>query len=380
MEEAWKAGMVKVVQIGFSNRRGGIESFAVNYNQYLNNDDIQVDYINVFEEAITDDFYRSLAVRSKIYNLPNYRNKPIAFLKSFCKLNEKEHYDIFHYNMNSAAYIFPLYAAKRAGVKTIISHAHNSASDKGPLKEIAHNMNRYIIPLWANAFFACSEEAAKWFFGNKIRKGEHFYFLNNSIETKKFEYDEIKRTTIRNSLRIGNREIVVGNIARFNAQKNHVFLLDIFYELVKIYPEAKLLLIGDGPLAEQIRVRTENNPSLKGKVIFQGQINNANDYYSAMDVFVLPSIYEGLPYVGIEAQVNGLTCIFSDSITKELKCTENAFYLSLKEKPAKWAEEIVKAVQDKTERKTHVIREYDIENSARKLVSIYQRECAEKLC
>ena len=101
MEEAWKAGMVKVVQIGFSNRRGGIESFAVNYNQYLNNDDIQVDYINVFEEAITDDFYRSLAVRSKIYNLPNYRNKPIAFLKSFCKLNEKEHYDIFHYMQQS---------------------------------------------------------------------------------------------------------------------------------------------------------------------------------------------------------------------------------------------------------------------------------------
>lgn len=371
--------MIKVVQIGFANGGGGIESFAVSYNPYVNNDDIQVDYINVFEEAIKEDFYLALSAVSKVYDLPNYRSKPFEFVKAFCALNEKEHYDIFHYNMNSAAYIIPLYAAKRAGIKTIISHAHNSASDKGLLKKLAHNINRLFIPVLANTYFACSGEAAKWFFSRKIREGKYFYFINNAIETKKYAFNELKRADIRNSLKIEKKEILIGNIARFKAQKNHFFLIEVFGELVKIFPEAKLLLIGDGPLFGQIQERVEADSEIKGKVIFQGQVNNANDYYNAMDVFVLPSIYEGLPYVGIEAQVNGLLCIFSDSITKELELTENVTYLSLSGKPKEWAERIVKIIQENKERKTHVIREYDIENSAQELVSIYQRAAADRL-
>lgn len=362
---------IKILQVGLSYKAGGIESFLMSYQSNMDLKKIRMDFINVFDEAINEEFYSKLNQKGKMYNLSNYRKYPIKFLKELKKIQESEKYDIFHYNMNSACYLFPLIAAKIAGFKNIIAHSHNSSSDKGIIKNIIHNINKIFIPLFANKYFACSQTAGRWFFSKKILNSENFFIINNAIDTKKYKFNDKIRKEKRKSLKISDETVVIGHVGRFKKQKNHEFLIEIFETYSKKYKKCILLLVGFGPLEGHIK-EIVRNKKIENSVIFLGERNDVEELMQAMDVFILPSLYEGLPIVGIEAQISGLPCIFSDTITDELKITESAKFVSLHDSSQVWAENINQIVKNNKQRIDINSDDFDIKINAKRLEKIYE--------
>ena len=194
-----------------------------------------------------------------------------------------------------------------------------------------------IIP---NVKFAPSKLAAKYTFGKKCIENNKAMLLNNGLNTKQFTYSVNKRCKIRNQLGIEEDKTVIGHIGRFNTQKNHEFLIDIFNEVHKQKENSILLLAGQGPLMDEMKNKVRNL-KLEGCVKFLGQRNDVNELYQAFDVFCLPSLYEGLPVVGIEAQATGLLCVFSDDMTKETKILDSTIFLSLEQSNRKWADYVL---------------------------------------
>lgn len=360
--------MIKVIQVGMTDNLGGIENYLINYDRFINKKNIKFDYINMannklcFEDEIKEN-------GGLIYNLPDYKRHPISYIKQLKKILKENKYDILHYNMNSAVFLYPLIAAKMAKTKVIIAHAHNSYQDKGILKGLLHNINRNFISMYANTYFACSMTAGKWFFKNKILKSNNFYLINNAIDTKKFKFNLDTRNEIREELGIKKDEIIIGHVGRFVKQKNHQFLIDSFYTACMKNKKLKLILIGTGPLKDEITKKI-NELSLNDKVIFLENCFYVNKLYQAFDIFALPSLYEGLPLVGVEAQVSGLKCLFSENITDEINLTKLVKNLKI-DSPKEWADEFNKFELNINIRKKNNIKEYDIELNSKKLYDIY---------
>ena len=191
----------------------------------------------------------------------------------------------------------------------------------------------------------CSELAGRWLFGDKTYDSGQVYLLNNAINLDKFKYNEKLRKEKRKELGISDDTLVIGHIGRFVAQKNHTFLIDIFNEVHKKNPNSLLLLVGQGPLKEEIENKVKEL-KLNDSVRFLGQRNDANELYQAFDVFCLPSLYEGLPVVGVEAQASGLLCILSDAMTKETKVIESTKFNSLKNNSLNWADLILNSMKN----------------------------------
>lgn len=361
--------MKRILQIGMTDNLGGIETFLMNYYRHIDKDKIQFDFINIYKNKLCfEDEIKSLG--GKIYKLSSYYKHPIKYIKELKEIIKTNNYQIIHCNMNSAVMLYPLIAAKLAKAKIIISHSHNSSSDKGLLKKILHNINKHFIPYLANTYFACSTLAGEWFFNKKIITSSNFYIINNAIETTEYLFNNKTRENKRKDLNINNDEIIIGHVGRFTPQKNHKYLIDIFNALQSKNNKVKLMLIGIGPLMDNIKQKVKSL-KLENKVLFLNQRSDINELYQTMDLFILPSLYEGLPLVGIEAQVSGLPCLFSSSITKELKLSENANYLDLSESPNMWAEEIQKIINTKHPRKIVNIDNFDIIKNTRKLERIY---------
>jgi glycosyltransferase involved in cell wall biosynthesis len=215
--------------------------------------------------------------------------------------------------MSSCAYISPLIAAKLAGVKKIIAHSHNSSADKDLLKKVLHYINKPFLRFLANSYFSCSKEAAKWLFTKSLRSKA--IEIKNAINAEDFAFNSEKREQTRQKLGVENK-FVIGHIGRFVEQKNHTFLIDIFTEIYKRDKNSVLILAGNGPLEDKIKEKV-NKAGLKNAVYFLGVCKHAADLYQAMDVFILPSLSEGLPFCAVEAQCSGLLCFVSDAVSKE---------------------------------------------------------------
>ena len=187
---------------------------------------------------------------------------------------------------------------------------------------------------YANLQLACSKEAGEWLFGNT-----QFIVLNNGIDVSKYVFNQNIREEYRKILGFSD-ELVLGHVGRFSNQKNHNFLIDIFYEIIKINKKSKLILIGTGELENEIKEKVESL-SLKEKVIFLGARADVNKIMQAMDVFILPSLFEGLPVVGVEAQASGLPCIISDTVSKDVKITDSVLQISLSLPPEEWGKKLI---------------------------------------
>lgn len=359
--------MIKVLYAGMTDNMGGIENFIINYYRNINNKNITIDFINIYDNKLC--FSDEIEKKSKIFNVPNYYKHPFRYIKEVKKILIKERYDIIHCNMNSAVMLYPLIAAKLAKTPIIISHSHNSSSDKGVIKNVLHSINKNFIPLLANEFWACSKTAGEWFYSKKILAGKHFKVVNNAIDMKKFTYDANIRNSKRNELGILNSEKVVGHVGRFNKQKNHEFLIKVFNEYLKVDKNLKLVLVGSGPLENNIK-NMINELKLEDKVIFLGGRTDVNELYCAFDYFVMPSLYEGLPLVGVEAQATGLPCVFSSNITDEIMITQNAYKLSLRDSLDIWVDTI-KNIKI-SDRKSMIIHEFDIGTCSKDLEIKYE--------
>lgn len=367
--------MINVLHIGLSYELGGIEQFLINFDRNINKDICKFNYINVFDKARTQNYYKQLEILGgNIYNISDYRKHPLKSFKQIRKIINDNNYKIVHYHMNSACFLIPLIAAKFSNAKVIISHSHNSSSDKGFFKKIIHNINKKFIPLFATDFFACSEKAGKWFFSKKVLCSNKFKIINNAVDIEKFKYNIDIREKIRKNLGIENK-LVIGHVGRFNKQKNHTFLIDIFHEIHKRNPDSVLILVGDGELKNSIKEKVDRL-NINNEVKFLGIRKDVNELLQAMDIFLLPSLYEGAPVVGIEAQLSGLFCIFSDIITKEIKILRNTKYVSLDISANEWSNIILdeyKKEERQDRLKDMLSINFDIKHEVNKLIKFYEK-------
>lgn len=291
---------------------GGVEAVVMNYYRHIDRTKIQFDFL--CDEDSTNIPYEEIEqLGGRVILIPPYQ-KVFKYQKELIRIFKENNYKIVHSHINTLS-VFPLRAAKKAGVKVRIAHSHSTTNKKEWKKNLLKQVLRPFSKVYATDYMCCSELAGRWLFGNKEYDKGNVYLLNNAIDLDKFKYDESLRKKKRKELGIKDNTLVIGHIGRFVAQKNHTFLIDIFNEVHKKNNNSLLLLVGQGPLMANIKEKVKSL-GLEESVIFLGQRNDANELYQAMDVFCLPSLYEGLGMVLIEAQTNGLHCITSTETPK----------------------------------------------------------------
>ena len=261
---------------------------------------------------------------------------------------------------------FPLRAAKKAGVKIRIAHSHNTKIDKD-YRYLIKVAARSVITKYANTYMSCGEEAGKFLFKNK-----KFTVLNNAIDVKKFEYNEDSRKKVRRELNINVDSFVIGHVGRFTYVKNQTFLIDIFKKILETNPNSNLILIGMGPDEEMLKIKIQElNIEEKVKIL----INRAdvNELYQAMDCFVMPSLFEGLPVVGVEAQASGLPCVFSKNISQEVLISSTSVMVPLNESVDEWCNVILNVGKKRNINAKEDVRKkkYDVKTEAETLMNMY---------
>ncbi len=367
--------MTRVLEIIGKRPQGGIGAFITNYQSHFVGEDIKLDYLifNDEPDGPFDEKVRSMG--SKIYVLPELRNIRLFLIwkaiYEFFHKHEGE-YDIVHlHSANIAFMVFP--AAKKVGIENLLIHSHATTYSDKRMNAIRNFFLYGGARKYATRYLACSVAAGDFLYGKKNRN--RVTVFNNAIECEKYSFDDIIRSEYRNQLGISSNQLVIGHVGRFCEQKNQEYIIDIFKELCNIRDDVVLVFAGDGPLRDIVSERAEKTGVID-KVLFLGQRNDIQNLLMAMDVFVLPSLYEGLPVVGVEAQASGLKCYFSDTITREIELTDSLF-LSIKEEPKTWAMKICKnGINDlKTRMAASEIvlsKGYDISHEASKLADFYK--------
>lgn len=367
--------MIRVLHSVSNMDRGGIETMLMNYYRNIDRTKIQFDFIcNKTKPGDYDDEIKSMGGRIflgpglKPNNYPEY----IKFIDRILK--ENPDIKILHAHNEGMAF-YPLSSAKKAGLKIRIAHAHNTRiirDYKWPLKIVCKAM----LPYVANQYWSCGTDAGIYYFGKK-RWSEQGKLLHNAIPLDNFKFNNSIRDKLRAEYGLEDK-FVIGHVGRFNLQKNHIRLIDIFREVVAKNPNARLMLIGEGELESETRNKVLDY-GLEDKVLFLGLRNDVADLYQAMDIFVMPSLFEGLPVVGIEAQASGLRCVYSDEVTKEVLILENSECVSLKRTNSEWADIILNHNTNisKREMAFEVVCDagYDICIEAKKLEETYLELC-----
>lgn len=324
---------IRVAQIMGKWIGGGVESVVMNYYMHIDRTKIQFDFI--CDEDSTNIPYEEIEkLGGRVILIPPYQ-KLFKYHNKLKKILKDGNYKIVHSHINTLS-IFSLFAAKCAGVPVRIAHSHSTTNKKEKKKNLLKQALRPFSKEFATDYMCCSELAGRWLFGNKEYDKGNVYLLNNAIDLDKFKYDEKIRSEKRKKLNISDDTLVIGHVGRFVEQKNHRFLIDIFNEIHKQNSNSILLLAGQGPLMEEIKSKVESL-GLEKFVIFLGQIDDADKLYQAIDIFVLPSLYEGLPVVGVEAQATGLLCELSSNMTKETKILDTTRFISLDKSAKEWA-------------------------------------------
>lgn len=350
---------------------GGVESVVMNYYRNIDRNKVQFDFIcDEDSKYIPTDEIESLG--GKVILIPPYQ-KPFKYHKELKKVLKEGNYKIVHSHISTMSF-FSLWAAKSAKVPVRIAHAHSTTNKQEKKKNLMKQVLKPFSKVFATDFFCCSELAGRWQFGDKDYDQGKVYLLNNAIDVDKFKYDEKIRKEKRKELNIKDKNLVIGHIGRLATVKNHIFLIDIFNEIYKQNKNAILLLAGDGPLKEKTKNKVKEL-ELEKNVQFLGQRNDANELYQAFDAFVLPSLYEGLPVVGVEAQTAGLPCFFSTDMTKEAKVLDTTKFIELSKSPKEWADIIIKELnnfkrKDMTKEITN--NNYNIKNEAKKIEEKYK--------
>ncbi|PFM78975.1 glycosyl transferase family 1 [Bacillus sp. AFS077874] len=335
---------MRVLQIIDNMNRGGAQAFIMNIYRKIDREILQFDFLlHTKEECAFNDEIRSLG--GKIYTVPP-RNQGI--LKNKKALNDffKEHsdYKVIHHHVSSLTYVTPLKIASNYNVPHRIVHSHNTKQGGSYVHNFIHRYNQMFVKNFATDYFACSQEAAKWLFGETLSDNYDSSVVRNGIDVSKFKYDKTLRDNIRSELKIGNK-IALGHIGRFMHQKNHEFLIDIFYEFHKINSNSVLILVGEGELKNKIEEKVVIK-GLKDNVLFLGSRSNVNELLQAFDLFVMPSFHEGLPVTLVEAQAASLPCVISDGITHEVDLLNHIKYVSLRESAKNWAQSCLQVISN----------------------------------
>ncbi len=316
-------------------KSGGVESIMCSYYSFLDKTKYQYDFI--YEEGSDYDIPEELIkMGARAFKVPSVSN-PVKYVGAIRKIIKKEGYRIVHSNLNSLS-LFSLYAAKTCGVKYRILHNHTTSSPVERKRTFVKKLLRPFNVVLCNVSCACSELAAKWMYGEKAVRENKVKVLNNGVDIKKYRFDPKSRAEIRKEFNIENKT-VIGHIGRFVTTKNHLFVIDLFLEYNKHNSDAVLMLVGDGELMNDVKSYAEERGVIS-RVIFTGVRTDAERILSAFDAFVLPSFYEGLPVVCVEACASGLPVILSDAVTRECAILDTVSFLPI-DSPARWAEKLL---------------------------------------
>ena len=362
---------VRVLQVVTYMGRGGLETMLMNYYRQMDRQQIQFDFLaNKPDPGEYDGEIREMGGR--VFVSPGLNPLHYPAYRRFVKqiLQENPDIRIVHAHNEAMGY-YALESAKNAGIGVRIAHAHNTQiirDYKYPLKIVC----KQLLPGAATDYWSCGRDAGIYYFGRE-RWEQNGFILHNAIDPERFRYQPETRSRIRKAHGL-EESFLLGHVGRFNLQKNHSRLLDIFACVARIVPEARLVLIGTGELEETTREKAAAL-GLSDKVLFPGQMPNVNEWYQAMDCFVLPSLFEGLPVVGIEAQAAGLPCFFSGEVTDEVMISPEACRIPLEDSDEEWTRRILacrEAGGDRTRGAEYVRRAgYDIREEAGKLQKIY---------
>lgn len=330
--------MIRILHMIGSLELGGSQTMIMNIYRRIDKNIIQFDFIIDH----TADMYYADEIRALggiIYTMPTFTGANIWKIYREWNIFFKEHpeYKIIHSHVRSYASIF-LQIAKKYSLITII-HSHNTSNGKG-IKSFIKNSLQFPLKYQGDYFMACSELAGKWLFGEKIIENKNFMIVRNGIDSKKFMYDIEKRMKIRKEFNINKNEFVVGYLARVVEQKNPLFMIDVFKEIVDLCPTATCLFVGDGELLSKVKNKAKEL-GIYDKIIFTGLRTDSSDLLSAMDVYILPSFWEGLGMSLIEAQASGLQCFCSENIQKEAIITNLVNVKKLGDGAYSWAKNVL---------------------------------------
>ena len=356
---------IRIAQVMGKWVGGGVEAVVMNYYRNIDKKKIQFDFI--FDDDSNDIPYDEIEkLGGKVILIPPYQ-KVFKYHKELKRVLMSGNYKIVHSHINTLS-VFSLFAAKKAGVPVRIAHSHSTTNKKEWKKNLLKLVLRPLSKKYATHYFACTEHAAKWMFGDN----EDTYILNNAIDLDKFKYSKQIREEKRKELKIKEDTFVIGHIGRFVKQKNHEFIIDVFNEIHKENKNAMLLLVGQGPLTDEIKEKVKELKLTKN-VKFLGQRNDVNELYQVFDLFLFPSLYEGLGMVAIEAQTSGLQCIASTEVPSIAKVTDNLEFLELDDTIEMWKNVILDKQNKK--RKSYVTEVkkagYDIKTEVKKLEEKY---------
>lgn len=362
--------MIRILQVFGRMDRGGAETMIMNLYRNIDRTQVQFDFVvHTEDECAFDD--EIIKLGGRIFRVPRFVGKNFfSYIKAWNKLlDENSEWKIIHGHVRSTASIY-LTIARKKGLYSI-SHSHNTSTESG-INGIAKKLLQLPIRFIADSYFACSLNAGEWLFGKKICSSDKFYLLNNSIDASKFRYSEEIRKKIRNQFQLDNR-VVIGNISRFNPQKNHEFLIEIFKEIHKKEKNAVLLLVGDGEDRKKIEKKVFDF-GIEENVHFLGVRSDIEKILQALDLVLFPSLFEGLPVSIIEAQAAGVPCLLSDTISSECKLTDCVSFFPLTKTAAEWAEVALERAKLPHYDTFELIKEnkYDINHNADWLLSFYK--------
>ena len=367
---------IRVLHFPIRNTNGGVTRSALKFWNYIDHERFQFDFATCSPKL---DFEQEIIRQGcKVHYISCYAEQD---KKRFCEeLREilLQGYDVLHLNTSWWKSFYAEKVAHEVGIRKIVVHARSTSvdisDDRQRQKELLNHekLKNDITEKLATHFLACSVEAADFMFGSRIPR-EKIKIFHNALDIARYRYDETKRMHVRRRMGLENR-FVVGTVGRMGYAKNHRFLVDCFYEIQKRAENAILLLVGSGELEEDIR-RQVDQYHICDKVVFTGAVDNTEDCLQAMDVFALPSRFEGLPNVLIEAQTAGLICLSGDAVTREAKITDNVFFLELEKD--RWIDAILRYAEGYPRHKVDgQIRNagYDIRQEIKMLEEIYAEE------
>lgn len=367
-----KNSKIRIAYVSKNFRINGITNVIMNYCLNL---DLNKYNITIFTgKPICEDFMKKCINKGVNFKIiPSKKKNPLKYY--ICLFNNltSKNFDIVHVHGNSATIAIELFIAKIRGIKKRIAHCHNTKCDS----IFIHKMLKPFLNKTCTDRIACSKEAGNWLYGNK-----KFDVLNNCFDTKKFIYNEVSRIKLQNELNLKNKK-VIGHVGIFTNQKNHEFMVKVMKEIVKFQEDIVLIFVGAGPNLDKIKLMVKE-ANLEKNIIFYGETTNVVELYDVFDLFLFPSLYEGLGIVLLEAQIKGLNCVISDTIPNNAIINpDKVVKLSLNDDMQKWASECIKFTSLE-ERKNYYneninrIKKYDINDLVLKLNCLYSSNKTER--
>ena len=366
---------IRVLHIGLTSNPGGIEKYVYNLCDMSNKEKIKNEIINAneFEIGFQNDFNKK---EIKIIKIPNRKKNYLKHIKELKKVIKNGNYDFVHFHLMDLSCFDRIIIALKYSNAKVILHSHIDNFKKNIVRSILDFVGRQLLKNNKRIIkVACSEDAGKYMFSGFRNKD--FEILNNAINIKDFLFNEDLRNKNRKELGVSNK-FLIGHVGRFQEQKNHAFILEIFYEILKLNNNGILLLVGEGSLKDEI-IKKSKEMKIYEKIIFYGQSNNVNELYQAMDAFLFPSLYEGLGIVLVEAQSCGLKCYASDTIPKEVKILDSLKFIELSKTAEEWAKEIINDINIKYDRiyysKKMLNSKYNIYLEKKRINDFYEKNC-----